>query len=229
MSNGIDAWSYSRWNDYKQCPFRFKLKYINKMQTAGSPAMGRGNLVHKKAEDYILKTGTFAKGKKLPDEFQHFKAELEHLRGIGAMAEMPWGFRRDWSWTGQPNWFGREVWFRMKADAAVTYEDKTGLVGDWKTGRKYPDHEEQGRIFGAVSLMRFPEWTEVDVRFWYTDQKPGENEEQWTYTAKDGELIRKEWEKKVQPMFNDKRFAPTPNDKCKWCDFSKAKGGPCKF
>lgn len=228
MSNGITAWSYSRWGDYKQCPYRFKLKYIDKMQTAGSPAMERGNVIHKIGEDFVkAKPG---KGKVvIPEEFKHFKAELLHLREAGALAEMPWGFKRDWQWTRKADWFGPEVWFRMKADVACSYEDNTGLVGDWKTGRKYAEHEEQGRIFGAVAFMRFPEWTEVDVRFWYTDQKPGDNEEQWTYSAKDGALIRKEWEKKVQPMFNDKRFAPTPNDKCHWCDFNKAKGGPCKF
>jgi hypothetical protein len=228
MSNGIDAWSYSRWSDYKTCPFKFKMKYIMKAPTAGSPAMDRGNAVHKMGEDYI-KSGPKGRAPKVPPEYVHFKDELAHLRGIGAMAELPWGFKRDWSWTGRPNWFGEGVWFRMKADAAASYDDNTGLVADWKTGRKYSEHEEQGRIFGAVSLMRFPEWTEVDVRFWYTDQKPGDNEEQWIYTRKDGELIRAEWEKKVRPMFADKRFAPTPNDKCKWCDFAKDKGGPCKF
>lgn len=230
MSNGITAWSYSRWADYKQCPFRFKLKYIDKMQTSGSPAMERGNLVHTLAENYVksprkVKVPTLDGAK----VFANLATELEHLRSNKAIAEMPWGFRSDWTWTGRPDWFGQEVWFRMKADAAVAYDDDTGMVIDWKTGRKYFENEDQIELFGAAALMRFPNWTEVDVRLWYTDQPAADNEIQRVYTAKEGAAIRKTWAKRVVPMFVDKRFAPTPNDKCKWCDFSKAKGGPCKF
>jgi hypothetical protein len=187
--------------------------------------MQRGNLIHKQAEDYIK-----AKRKpKLHVNLINVQQELEHCREAGAMAELPWGFRENWEWTGKPNWFGPEVWFRMKTDVAISYDDNTGLVGDWKTGRKYDENREQIELFGAGSLMRFPEWTTVDVRLWYTDVAPDDNEIQYEFTRKDGELIRKDWEKKVLALFKDKRFAPTPNDKCRWCSFGKTKGGPCKF
>lgn len=225
MSNGVTAWSYSRFADYKQCPFRFKLKYIDKLPTAGSPAMERGNAIHKMAEDYIKAK----KPPKLPEALKNVKAELEHCREAGAMAELPWGFRQDWSWTGKPDWFGRDVFFRMKADVAISYDDDTGLVGDWKTGRRYDENQEQVKLFGAVALMRFPNWSSVDVRLWYTDQPPENNEFDAQFSRREGELIRKDWDKKVVPMFKDKRWAPTPNDKCKWCDFRKSEGGPCKF
>lgn len=223
--NGVTAWSYSRYADYKQCPFRFKLKYLDKMPTAGSPAMERGNTIHKMAEDYVKSS----RKPKLPAELKTVAAEIEHCRAAGAIAEMPWGFRADWSWTGRADWFGHDVWFRMKADVAVSYDDNTGLVGDWKTGRKYFENEDQIELFGAVAMRRFPEWSEVDVRLWYTDQPADDNEIQRVYTRREGELILKKWEKRALPMFKDKKWAPTPNDKCKWCDFSKAKGGPCKF
>lgn len=225
MSNGVTAWSYSRYADYKQCPLRFKLKYLDKLPTTGSPAMERGNRVHLEAETFIKAP----RKPKLSADLKNVKTELEHCRQMGAIAELPWGFRKDWSWTGRPDWFGQDVWFRMKADVAISYDDDTGLVGDWKTGRKYFENEDQIELFGAVSLMRFPNWTEVDVRLWYTDQAPDDNEIQRVYTRKEGEAIRKTWEKRALPMFKDKRWAPTPNDKCKWCDFAKAKGGPCKF
>lgn len=225
MSNGITAWSYSRYADYRQCPLKFKLKHIDRLPDPGSPAMQRGNLIHKQAEDYIK-----AKRKpKLHVNLINVKRELEHCREAGAMAELPWGFKRDWEWTGRSDWFGPDVWFRAKTDVAISYDDNTGLVGDWKTGRKYDENREQIELFGAVSLKRFPEWKMVDVRLWYTDVDPGDNEIQYEFTRKEGELILKDWEKKVVAMFKDKRFAPTPNDKCHWCPFSKAKGGPCKF
>lgn len=228
MSNGVLAWSYSRYADYAQCPYRFKLKYLDKLPTAGSPAMERGNVIHKMAEDYVKAQGK-KKPPKLPAELKGVATEIEHCRASGGIAELPWGFRQDWTWTGRNDWFGSDVWFRMKADVAVGYDDNTGLVGDWKTGRKYFSNEDQIELFGAAALMRFPDWTEVDVRLWYTDQPADDNEIQRVFDRKEGASILKKWEKKALPMFKDKRWAPTPNDRCKWCDFRKDKGGPCKF
>ena len=223
----VTAWSYSRYSDYKQCPAKFKFKHLMRLPDPGSAAMQRGNAIHKMAEDYVKAGGR--KKPKLPPELKNVAAEVEHCRAMGALAELPWGFRNDWSWTGKPNWFGDDVWFRMKADVAVAYDDDTGLVGDWKTGKMYFSNEEQIELFGAVSLRRFPNWTKVDVRLWYTDQPVDDNEIQREFTAKEGELIRADWAKRSKPMFADRKFAPTPNDKCGWCPFSKAKGGPCKF
>jgi hypothetical protein len=69
----------------------------------------------------------------------------------------------------------------------------------------------------------------VDTRLWYTDAPQDDNEIQRVYTLKDKEAIQRDWTKKIVPMFRDRKFAPTPNDKCKWCPFSAGKGGPCKF
>lgn len=219
------AWSYSRWGDYKQCPAKFMYKHLMKLPDPSGPAAARGTMVHTAAENYITAP---RKGKLIP-ELKNVATELNFLRGAGAIVEQDWGFKNDWNWIGRPGWFGNDVWFRMKADVVVAYDDNTGLLGDWKTGKMYFSNEEQVELFGAVGFMRFPEWTEVDVRLWYTDSDPNDNEIQRVYTAADGVLIRKDWAKRVVPMFKDRKFAPTPNDKCKWCNFSKEKGGPCKF
>jgi RecB family exonuclease len=221
----VTAWSYSRYADYKQCPAKFMYKHLMKLPDPPSPAMARGNLIHKMAEDYVKSP----RKPKLEPELKGVAAELEHCRQAKAIAEQAWGFKADFNWTGRPGWFGDDVWFRMKADVAVVYDDNTGLVGDWKTGKKYFSNEEQVELFGAVTLMRFPNWTEVDVRLWYTDSPPDDNEIQRVYTAEEAVAIRADWAKRVVPMFRDRKFAPTPNDKCGWCAFSKAKGGPCKF
>lgn len=217
----VTAWSYSRYSDYKQCPAKFMYKHLMKLPDPGSPAMQRGDAIHKMAEAFI-------KGKiDIPDELIAVRTELEFLKDNFAITEQAWGFKEDWAWINRQGWFGDDVWFRMKADVVVAYDDDTGLLGDWKTGRIYEINEEQVALFGAVGFMRFPNWTEVDVRLWYTDQ--GGEEIRRVYTAKEGEAIRKDWVKRVVPMFKDRRFAPTPNDKCGWCAYSNRKGGPCKF
>lgn len=220
----VTAWSYSRYGDYKQCPAKFMYKHLRKLPDPGSAAMNRGNVIHKLAEDYVR-----GKLDEVPPELATVKTEINHLKDNFATVEQNWGFRDDWSWTGKPNWFGDDVWFRAKADAVVVYDDDTCMLVDWKTGKKYFSNEEQVELFSLAAFMRYPTITHVDTRLWYTDAPEHDNEVQREYTRKDAELIAKDWTKKVVPMFKDRRYAPTPNDKCGWCPYSKAKGGPCKF
>lgn len=224
MSNGVDAWSYSRYADYKQCPLRFKLKHIQKMKEPGSPAMQRGSDIHKEGENY-LKAKT--RPKKVPATYANFKDEMTQLWGLNPLVEQQWGFTRQWSPTG---WFGSDAWLRIVADVAVTYDDNTGDLIDFKTGRKYDTNEEQVELFSAGMFIKFPEMQHVTTRLWYLDVDPkDDNEVIREYTRADFENIRKDWERKIIPMFKDKKFAPTPNAKCRWCAFSKDKGGPCPF
>lgn len=224
MSNGVDAWSYSRYADYKQCPLRFKLKHIDKKKEPGSPAMQRGSDIHKEGENYL-------KAKKrpraVPKSYANFKDEMTQLWGLNPLVEQQWGFTRQWSPTG---WFGSDTWLRIVADVAVAYDDNTGDLIDFKTGRKYDTNEEQVELFSAGMFIKFPEMQHVTTRLWYLDVDPkDDNEVIREYTRADFENIRKDWERKIIPMFKDKKFAPTPNAKCRWCAFSKDKGGPCPF
>jgi putative RecB family exonuclease len=221
MSNGITAWSYSRYADYKQCPLRFKLKYIDKLQEPGSPAMQRGGDIHKEGEDWLK-----AKRKRrLPVSYQHFADEMAQLRELDPLVEQQWGFTRDWAPTG---WFGKDTWLRIICDVAVVYEDGDADVIDFKTGRKYDTNEEQVELFSTGIFNKFPDVNKVTTRLWYLDL-PDDNEVIREYTRPEVKLIMKDWEKKIIPMFKDKRFAPTPNNKCRWCAFSKDKGGPCPY
>jgi putative RecB family exonuclease len=222
VSNGITAWSYSRYADYKQCPLRFKLKFIDKLKETPSPHMERGSTIHKLGESYLAAP---KKPRAVPPEYKHFKEEMEQLRGLEPMVEQQWGFTRDWKPTG---WFGGDTWLRIVCDVVVKYDDNTVDLIDFKTGRKYDTNEEQVELFSAAPFIKWPEVEEVQTRLWYLDQ-PTDNEVLRTYTRKDYEGIRKSWEKKVVPMFKDKRFAPTPNSKCRFCDWAKNKGGPCPY
>jgi RecB family exonuclease len=222
MSNGITAWSYSRYSDYKQCPLRFKLKYIDKLSEGeANAAMERGSTIHKEGENWLI-----AKRKgKLPASYAHFADEMAQLRELSPMVEQQWGFTRQWEPTG---WFGKDTWLRIVCDVAVVYEDNTADLIDFKTGRKYDTNEEQVELFSTGIFMRHAEVTNVTTRLWYLDQ-PKDNEVVREYARSDFEAIKKDWEKKTVAMFKDKRFAPTPNEKCRWCSFSKDKGGPCPY
>lgn len=219
MSNGITAWSYSRYADYRQCPLRFKLKYIDKMKESPSPAMERGSQIHKAGENWLKNR----RKTKLPVAYNHFADEMKQLHDLDPMVEQQWGFTQQWAPTG---WFSADTWLRIVCDVAVVYEDNTADLIDFKTGRVYDTNEEQVELFSTSIFMRHPEVTDVTTRLWYLDSG---DEVVREYSRGDFERIRKDWSKKVVAMFKDKRFAPTPNNKCKWCDFAKDKGGPCKY
>ena len=238
MADLIKAWSYSRYGDYTQCPARFKYKHIDRLPDPGSPAMARGSEIHKAGELY-LKASQHEKRKtlKVPAEYKHFNAEMKQLATLKPMVEQQWGFTRDWQPTG---WFSKDTWLRIICDVTVLYDDNTADLIDFKTGRKYDTNEEQIELFSMGGFMMWPEVEHVTARLWYLDVPDGPNDGDHhvdstanttirEYTRSDFDRARKSWEKRIQPMFKDTRFAPRPNEKCKWCAYSKAKNGPCKF
>lgn len=230
MTPLVTAWSYSRWADYEQCPLRFKFKHIDRLFDPGGPAMERGTVIHKMAENHVAAPATRA-GRAVPPELRHFAKQFAELRELKPLVEQNWGFKNDWSWIGRSGWFGDDVWFRAKADVATVYEDHTADVIDHKTGRKYGSNEEQVGLMALAVFKRFAGVQHVTARLWYLDIDPAkeENELIFEYTAKDAAAIQKDWTKRVVPMFLDRKFPPRPNDKCHWCAFSRNSGGPCKF
>jgi len=231
----VTAWSYSRYAMYKECPFKFKCKHLDKLPEEGSAAMERGNTIHSLAENFtkgVWDPNWDAARREpiVPPELRNFAAQFIQLRELKAVVEQEWGFRRDWSHTGRPGWFGQDVWFRAKTDVHVLYDDDTLDMVDHKTGKKYQTNEDQVELFALAGFKRYPNVTEVTTRLWYLDiADHNENEVIRVYTRKDAANIQKDWEKRVKPMFNDRKFPPKPSGRCGWCSFSKMKGGPCKF
>lgn len=222
----VTAWSYSRYADYKQCPLKFKLKHVDKMKDGGSAAMDRGSAIHKEGEAWLLAPGKRA----LPVSYSNFKEDMLQLKTLKPVVEQQWGFTREWTPT---SWFGPTTWLRIILDAGVVYDDNTADIVDFKTGKMYDTNNEQMELFSTAPFMKWPDITKVTTRLWYLDvpdpKGTGENKVEETYTRADFERIQRDWVKRIVPMFADRKFPPRPNDKCHWCNFSKAKGGPCKF
>jgi hypothetical protein len=219
----VTAWSYSRYADYKLCPFKFKCKHIDRIKDQGSAAMDRGSAIHKEGEVFLSTPGKRA----VPASYKAFQSQMLELKALKPVVEQQWGFTQQWTPTG---WFGNDTWLRIVLDAGVRYEDNTADVIDFKTGKKYATNEEQVELFSTAPFMKWPDTTHVTTRLWYLDvPDKDENEVIREYTRRDYDLIRKDWTKRVVPMFNDTKFAPRPNDKCKWCSYRKEAGGPCKF
>lgn len=219
----ITAWSYSRLNDYQQCPLRAKLKYVDRLKEPGSAAMDRGGLIHESAAAYIR-----GELRCLPKDLSLFRKEFKVLRELNKVTplaiESQWAFTSKWSVC---DWFGKEAWCRMVIDLATPPVMDVLSIVDYKTGRnRFADQRPQLELYAIGGFLRYPKAKVVHPEFWYTDQGEVEEDE---FHRKDLEKLLAKWAKATKPMLSDKTFAPRPSGSCRWCHFSAAKAGPCKF
>lgn len=218
------TWSFSRWSTWSTCPLQYKLKFVDKLPDPPSPAMARGDAIHKSLARHIDGKLGEPLHEAVVDPF-HKQLIAEMLTIESKMVEQQWGFGTNWKPTG---WFGKTTWLRSICDVALLYRDDSAEVIDWKTGKVYGSNADQMELFALTTMMRFgPNTTGgVKTRLIYLDARQ-EQEERFAYV--DLDRLRAKWQRRADDMLNDRQFMPRPNDKCKFCNFSRSKGGPCRF
>ena len=98
---------------------------------------------------------------------------------------------------------------------------------DYKTGKVRAEQvEEQLSLYALVALLLYEDLKEVVVQAWFLDH---DQELVRHFKRKHIPKLKEYWEREVVRYFKDRDFVPNPGYYCRWCDFSKAKGGPCKF
>lgn len=242
----VSAWSFSRYQDYSQCPRLFKFKHVDRMKEPESPPMMRGSAIHKMAEAYIR--GDLPK---LPPELKLFKDELKTLRDMykrkasSMVVEDNWAFTKEWDETSWNDW--ANCWVRIKLDCAHHEAQDVLVVTDWKTGKfraeMNENYVEQLELYALAAMLLHPHIKTVKPRLCYTDEgrtyptdtdKQGVRPVKLEYVRDDIPQLKKTWAKRVKAMMSDTAYAPRPNDKCRWCWFGqsgKGKGGPglCEY
>jgi CRISPR/Cas system-associated exonuclease Cas4 (RecB family) len=225
MSNGISNWSFSTLMDYERCPFKVKLKKIDRLpEPPRKPddPLARGSRIH----DELMHT--VASGTAVPREAKAFDkllllARELHQAGM-ATTEQDWFFDDAWQPTTQAN-----VWLWAKLDLEVDNQaEKTAVVIDYKTGRsayKTYEHLEQGMLYAACKMMRTP-WVEtIEAELWYIDEgliKP------YVYTREDALRFLGKFHQRAEKLMSDKILRPNPNRiTCKWCPYSPRGTGAC--
>jgi RecB family exonuclease len=223
----ITSWSFSRWETYRECPLKAKLKFIDKKKEPGSLAMDEGTRIHGLAERYIIDRKS-----KLPPELKLFRKEFADLRKRPVAAEFTLAFKDDWSPTTFDDWGGCRV--RIKVDAMYV-EDSVVTLIDYKTGKAREVSKEQMELYALGALLSVPEASEARTNLWYLNKgviygaDGEEGQAASIYQRPQLPTLIKTWEARVKPMLNDTRFAPRPGPYCSWCHFRKANGGPCKY
>lgn len=200
--------------------------------------MLRGAAIHTLAENYIK-----GKIRLLPPELKLFDATFKALKAQfkkkinGMVVEDNWAFTKDWTETQWDNW--TECVVRIKLDCAHHAGEDTMVVTDWKTGKfrveMNEDYVEQLELYALAALLLHEHLQVVLPRLAYLDQgtvyPPAD--EPLIFTRDDIPTLKKRWAQRTKAMLNDKKFAPRPNDKCRWCFFRSSNkangGGQCKY
>lgn len=227
MKNKIKQWSYSRYAIHQQCPFKLKCKAIDRLPDPSSYTAQRGLIAHAKAESFVNGNirGMPKELAKLRNEFRNVK-KLRAKNTITVLTEFDSAValnKNKWVKSKGDDW--NNVWCRGLIDLLIL-EKCTATDIDYKTGKQYDTHEDQGELYAIQTMVHHPNINIVDVEFWYLDLGEVDG---WAYNRKDLKKLQKKWEKKVKPMLTDTKFKPTPGWYCKWCNYSSDKNGPCKF
>jgi len=218
MTTYKDPWGYSKLETFEKCPQKFKFQFIDKLPQPGSAAMERGSKMHESIETYLN-----GWTKELIPECQSFQEAIDSLKGTKFQAEQAIGL--DKNWNKLPDWFHKDTWIRAKADAMYISEDILVVI-DFKSGKYRIPSTDQVELYAIVGGALYPEVTHVNAEYWYLDTG-----EVYTRTYSQDELktLRKKFEKRVAPMYVNTNWTPQPSIECRWCPYSKTKGGKCAY
>ena len=209
-------WSYSALGDYEKCPALYRYKHVERLPEVKGPALDRGIKIHETIEHYIKGLSP-----ELPSDFNRYKHLIDEVKGKpGLVVEDFWALNRSWQNT-TPR--ADDAWWRGKLDA-YWREGDVAHVLDWKTGKIYDSNRDQMKLYAGVTLARDPEVSKVVVELVYLDAREAREED---YTREHFPLIQRDFNRRAYRIEEDKTFRARPGQPCKWCSFSKAKGGPC--
>lgn len=226
------SFSYSRWSVWKECPAKYRYKFIECLPEPKSKAMERGIKVHEDAAAYV--EGRMDKVPASLERFSVLATELREWPGPRKMVESQIAFdvdRRRCDWFG-PNAYWRFIWDVAAWDAA---EQAVNIV-DWKTGSPRGSYDEQMQIFALPAYWMFKSLEWFGAHLVYLDTGDVNS---MTFTREQvfgpsgdpvkGDGLNGVWLANVSMMASDRAFRPTPSESaCKWCAFSWRKGGPCR-
>lgn len=246
----ITSWSPSKLEKYEQCPRKCKLESEDKLcpkcfkgrlkggydspavcDTCGvsilpAPPLVRGTEIHSKLEAYVKGEG------EMDPDIAPVTKWLEAFRKAHklkqTMVELQVALTSEWKVT---SWFAKDAWLRAKIDLLHFRTTKLWDVIDWKTGKFKPDGEyhDQLNIYATAVMSVYPQPQTVEASLVFVDAGKSVTRDEGTLKRADVARAQKRWTNRVRAMLSDKRFAPRPGNYCRWCDYSKSKGGPCPF
>lgn len=215
----LSSWSLSRLKTYEACAAKYDYRYNQKLPEEKSNAAIRGSGRHRQIEEYIKGTNL-----ELPPELLFYKGFFDGLRSKSVFAEHQIALTADWKRT---EWDNEGMWLRGILDLLVLdLPLKRADLFDWKTGKIYDDHEDDKELYAALVFAAYPEIENIYTNYVYVDLGKNRFKQFWRLMAPD---IMRRWAERAKLMLGATEFIPNPTYACRFCGFSKWKGGPCRF
>ena len=220
------AWSWSRLQTYELCPAKANYSYLMKIEEPKNPSMLRGSAIHKMAEDYVNKGGRLKDELKLYEKMFKEVRDLKKRKDVEIFTELQNALTDKW---GPTTWFGKDAWVRIIVDLAVVlHSEKRARLIDHKTGKVNLEGAQQLELYAIWGFLTYPDVDTIDGELWFLDQLLV-NRHVVTFHRKDLKKLMTKWTKRATPLLKDTKFAPRANPKCRYCYYSKAKDGPCRY
>jgi hypothetical protein len=244
--------SYSRLSFYKNCPYAYKLKYVDKMPTNAAPvqkdrqgnvkppAWQRGSRIHQAMDDYIN-----SRTDALIPELQSLKHEINSARELmitdpkRVLTEQNKYFDLDYnlidmdklendqkSLTSGGDKCPLHYHVLIIIDLLIFNEDFThATVIDLKSGKRRNNevkHGQQTQLYGLFTAIEYPNLEIINTQLWYCDLS--------------GQIIAKEykrddillylnfWDRSINKMHKDLEFIPNSAEpNCIFCEYKDPK------
>lgn len=219
-------WSLSKLGQFTKCRRKFLYSYIQRLPSKKGVAASRGIEMHAQIEAYFISQA------ELPAPLAHYQEWFDVLRGMDHTAEEKLAMREGWL---SCVWEDPDAWWKGVLDLSVRQAPRA-WVFDWKSGKIYPDHEDQKELYAIATFVRYEDIHEIESTHVYLDL--GKNTTVRYRREQLPALIAK-WNGKLVPYMQalklydpetaDMFFVCNPSYLCNYCDFSKSQGGPCPF
>jgi len=232
-------YSYSKISTFKNCPYRFKLQYIDKIKTKfnKTPALEKGSFLHYGIEHYlkgnlkdeINKYNFEVSGK---DDIINYKKQLKQiLKGENVQIYKSFnknnvyieeGFGLYWKnindkWQFELGKYSKQSTIYGYIDLMI-YDDFLERVNiiDHKSGKFRKDQDElQLKIYAIVGFLKFPDVNDVYVQFDFLEHNKSIN---FKFERKDFDKISYEVIQKIIEVENEENFNKKDTF-CNWCPY----------
>lgn len=236
MTDRAKSSSFSRAQDFEECPRKFKFKHIDRIpdprpeDPSKEHPLDRGNRIHTLAEHYV-------EGKILgcPEELLPFEDRFNMLRKLykrGCVKlEEPVAFDRSWNRCDYKDW--DNAIYRMKADASVFHGNEM-MVIDYKTGKKKGNeikHLSQCTEYAVSMAIIHPHIQEFTLELWYLDQPRCTENPTVHLFSRERVLSRfPSMKKRHEAVINARLFPPYPShNACFFCPYKAGAVGRGKL
>jgi hypothetical protein len=213
-----DPWGFSKLDTYRKCKAQFMFQYIKKLPSPGNAAMERGQVMHNDIEAYLQGWAS-----ELPPPLCDWKDRFDELKSKKFTAEQAIGL--DKHWLPLKDWFHKDTWLRAKMDAKFIEEDLLTVI-DFKSGKYRVPSRDQIELYAIVGHALHPEAKRARAEFWFLDADDVFSQD---YHAEELLDLRKKYEQAAEAIYATQVWSESPSRDCKWCPYSKTRGGPCKY